>query len=280
MSDLSTGNNSEEEEANNEPDQLETPDDLQDFTPSPKKRDVSTFTEEFTFVILPHLALVLVYITSATTGLSGYCNDLRQAIRLKNPNQDDCPYITYSEAEKRDPVRNVCPGLWGPYTRVNDKEEPIQEKAQQTFRTIRNLSAGGDSQSYPATCFILIPKLTFNRQISKSSVEAQVQEIANYCNKVYVANQRSYQSFNHQAPKTPQKRSFGLARQPNRTNNDVHNGLPLNKFIARRHVVDFLTNAYHCDNDFYRNKTSVAKRLLHPPHSYEETRLGYPLGET
>lgn len=258
-------------------DEIETPEDLLDFVPSPKKRDVSGFTEEFTYVILSHIGLVVVYITSVETGLSGYANDLRQAIKLKNPNQDQCPYLEFSEVEKRDPINEICPGLWGPYSRVNDKEEVIQE-VQTNFRSPRK-SSGAEAKtpaSYPATCFLLCPNRSGpKRAFSVASVEDQVQKVADYCNKVYVNNQRKYQTYNKLTPKTPQQRSFGLARQPNRT--DAHHShLPLNKFITRYHAVEFLCYAYNCDNDFYRMKTTIAQRLLHPPHSFEEKRLGYP----
>lgn len=246
-------------------DELEMPEDLAEFVPSPKKRDVSNFTEEFSFVVLPHLGLVVVYITEVATGLSGFCNHLRQAIRLKNSDQEPCPYITHTAAEKQDPIRNVLPGVWGPYSRVNDREEVIQEQAQP------------NRKSYPATVFLLIPKLSSPpRRISITAVEEQVQMMATFCNDVYVKYQRAFSSYNHHPVRDPQKRSFGLARQPNRTNSSVHSDLPLNKFIARRHAVDFLVNAYNCDRDFYQNKPAIAKRLLHPPHSMDEKRLGYP----
>lgn len=245
-------------------DELETPEDLAEFVPSPKKRDVSSFTEEFSFVILPHLGLVVVYITEASTGLSGFSNPLRQFITLKNPDQEPCPYITYTAAEKKDPIRNVLPGVWGPYSRVNDREEIIQELKP-------------NKKTFPATCFLLIPKLSPpQRKISVTAVEEQVQMMATFCNNVYVEYQRKFNQYNHYPIRDPQKRSFGLARKPNRTNSSVHNDLPLNKFIARRHAVEFLENAYNCDRDFYQHKPTLAKRLLHPPHTMDEKRLGYP----
>lgn len=273
MSSTLTENNSDserDEEESKKSDHMEMPEDLLGFVPSPKKRDVNIFTEEFSFVILPHLGLVIVYITEVGTGQSGYCNDLRQAIRLKNSNQDECPYIAYTAEEKRDPINKLCPGLWGPYSRVNDREEIVTEVPVRMNRK-------GEQTAYPATCFLLIPKLSGPpRRISVQSVEEQVQSFADYCNKVYLPNQRQYQAYLHTAPRVPQSRSFGLARHANRTNASVHDGLPLNKFISRRHVVDFLVNAYNCDGDFYQNKKSVAMRLLHPPHTLDEKRLGYP----
>lgn len=229
-------------------------------TPIRKKRisgsspiSVSHFKDEISYIIMKRTGLVAVYFTSTyskTAGQSSFVGHFRKLVKEPGFNGNLDPSLKLRDCSN-------FPLFYGPYSQVDfESRQPIRE-ANHTK----------PEESYPATMFILVPKLEVNGNVSAQSVEEDLAYVAKVSEMLY----KSY------FPASTSPPSIGLAQYANQTKKK-HGSATLDRFMTEKMVVGFVGDHFKEDQEFYSKYNEYAMHLFEDPTSsyFAKTALGYP----
>ena len=219
-----------------------------------KRRRLSVFTDEFSYKIIQGIGLlVIVYVTDTAKGTTGWLTEIFELLNGQDSSPSAC------RTRRSTPFNS----LFGPYHRVNDDGKTLMETRPR------------QRKSYAARCLVLIPKLDDTGSFTEDSVTADVQAIADYCNRNYRKGmERRRDEKKETYDITP--RTFGVSTNPNLTDSPP-NGPHLSDHITRDSCVDFIQRAYGLGDKFYSDNPERAEALVAPPYRQRDAyELGYP----
>ena len=213
------------------------------------------YRDRISYIIMKRTGLIGVYFTVSwgdNKDKTAFTGHFRQLAKESGHTGNLNPRLKLTSSK--------CQGfplLYGPYSTVDfDTKKAIRESTS---------NAEGEKKEYPATMFLMVPKLDKNGKLSVADIEKDLWTVA----KVSAELHSSY--FEYANP------SIGLDPYPNQTKKK-HASATLDQFITGKMVVNFVADHWKVTTDFYSKFPDYASVLFEDPQSSRFARewLGYP----
>lgn len=211
------------------------------------------FTDEFTYVLLAQVALVIITITDKKNHRTGYMKDITDGI------EKNLPDVTSVQ-------------IHGPFHLIDRNGDIKMEETIVKRYDPRTKKMVEEPQNYAARCFIMIPHLDELEKFNIESIEKQITKLSTYCNENYAPNYMRFIKENNKSYGL-KARSFGLAKAGHKV--DKEGGI--SDYVSREHCTNFILEILNRRENFYSREKELAEKLIKPPYGgHEQKALGYP----